>query len=391
MIKLDDKKRCSGCHSCYNKCPQKCITMKEDDEGFLYPYVNEQNCISCGKCKVVCPILNKYKGHPKGNAYACINKNEKIRLNSSSGGIFTLIAEWVIDCGGVVFGVVFDSELNAYHTEIDTKEGLYKLCGSKYLQSRINNTYSKAEKYLKQERKVLFAGTPCQISGLRTYLGKEYDNLIMQDIICHGVPSPMVWQKYLEYQSKINKSPVDRESFPTFRRKDEGWKRYSVSFKFLNDTEYKETIDKDLYMRAFLSNICLRPSCYNCHSKSLERESDITLADFWGIENILPEMFDDKGTSLVLVNTEKGQSVFDAISKGMEYKAVDIDEAAKYNSAAFKSCIEPEKREWFMQNITADNFDKCVRKCTNPSLTKRFEREVKAVLKRIYKMCIGYK
>lgn len=383
MIKLADKNLCSGCHACYNICPQNCITMDADDEGFLYPDIEQEKCVSCGRCKTVCPVLREYNGHKRGQAYACINKNDEIRMNSSSGGIFTLIAEYVTEQGGIVFGASFDSELNVHHIEVKNKDGLYKLRGSKYLQSRIGNTYAVAESYLKQGRIVLFSGTPCQISGLKAYLGKEYDNLIMQDIICHGVPSPMVWQKYLAYQEEIYDCPIDRKSNPAFRQKDEGWKIYNVSFKFINDAVYKKSSDKDLYIKAFLSNICLRPSCYNCNSKFLERESDITLADFWGVENVVPDMFDDKGTSLVFVNSPKGRKIFEKISKDMLYKEVDIDNAVMYNSSAFKSCSMPLKRKTFMQNITSENFGEYVHRCTKRSFMERVNSKAKKIIRRV--------
>lgn len=382
MSQLADKYICSGCHACYNICPKNCITMETDSEGFLYPHIDERRCIDCGRCGEVCPVLHEYRGNKKGQAYACINRNEEIRMKSSSGGVFNLIAEWTIEHSGIVFGAAFDKQLNVKHIEVESEKDLYKLRGSKYLQSRIGDTYKTTERYLKQGRIVLFTGTPCQISGLKAYLGKEYDNLIMQDLICHGVPSPDIWQKYLVYQEKAHSCPIDRESLPVFRLKSKGWKRYSVSFNLLNDTEYQETLDKDMFMKAFLNNLCLRPSCYNCHSKSLERESDITLADFWGVENLLPDMFDDKGTSLVFINSEKGRRLFEKVAANTIFKEIDIDEAAIYNSSAYKSSIKPNNREWFMENLTADTFDEIVNKCVRISMIKRARRIFKSAVKK---------
>lgn len=391
MQKLADRNICSGCHACFNICPKHCITMEADDEGFLYPHIQEQNCINCGRCNAVCPVLKEYRGQKKGRAFACINNDETIRLNSSSGGIFTMIAEYVIDKGGIVFGASFDDKLNVHHTAVDSKSDLYKLRGAKYLQSSINDTYNEAEQYLKQGKIVLFSGTPCQISGLRSYLNNDYDNLIMQDIICHGVPSPMVWRKFLEYQKNINNCDIDRKTMPSFRLKDRGWKRYSLSFKFINGKEYRETIDKNLYMQAFLGNVCLRQACYDCHSKSLERESDITLGDFWGVEKVVPGMYDNKGTSLVFVNSQKGFRVFNEISKNMKCKEVDIDEAAKYNSSSFKSCSKPKNRYLFMKNVSAHNFDKCVSKYTKDSLKKRTVKKIKILIKGCVNKCLKTK
>lgn len=382
MQEIANKKICSGCHACCSICPKHCIEMIPDSEGFYYPETDEQKCIDCKMCKRVCPILNEHTGN-KGRAYACINKDENVRIKSSSGGIFTLIAEDVLRLGGVVFGAAFDDELNVYHTDIKSSDDLEKLRGSKYLQSRIGDAYKKAKEYLDKGQTVLFTGTPCQISGLKSYLGKEYDNLITLDFICHGAPSPQVWQKYLEYLSLIENKKINRNYKPEFRDKSTGWQKFSMSVFFEGGKRHTQTLSDDLYMKAFLKDLILRPSCYNCHSKSLERESDITLADFWGIENILPEMFDNKGTSLVLINSLKGQKMFDIISDKMRYKAVDINEAVKYNTAAYKSCAENKNRDKFMNEITAENFDKVVKKYTKQNFIKRCLVKIKRIIKRM--------
>lgn len=382
MRKITEKQMCSGCHACYNICPKRCIDMQIDSEGFWYPFIDEEQCVDCGLCKNVCPVLNEYKGK-KGQAYACINKDENILMKSSSGGVFTLIAEMILDMEGVVFGAAFDDDLNVCHTEVKSKAELYKIRGSKYLQSNIGDTYKKAKLYLEDNREVLFTGTPCQISGLKAFLGKEYDNLTTQDIICHGVPSPRVWQQYLEYLSKTRGSTVDKKNLPAFRLKQSGWMNFSVKISFNNGENHIQQFADDLYMQAFLKDLCLRESCYNCHSKAIERESDITLADFWGVENVIPEMFDDKGVSLVLVSSPKGQKIFEAISDKMVYKAVDIDEAAKYNPAAYKSCERNKKRDEFMSKITAGKFNKIVNKCTKQNLLKGYLGKIKRIIRKV--------
>lgn len=379
-MELADKEVCSGCHACFNACPKHCITMTYDEDGFLQPNIDTSICIECGKCKAVCPVLKDYNGNPKGKAFACINNNDNIRIQSSSGGVFTLIAEYVLDNGGVVFGAAFDDELNVKHIEVSTKKELNLLRGSKYLQSEIGDSFIRVKEYLENGKLVLFTGTPCQISGLKAYLNKAYDNLIMQDLICHGVPSPKVWQIYLRYQSKKHKSQVDRESIPVFRKKDEGWQRFSVSLSFINGAEYCSTFDRDLFMNAFLSNICLRLSCYNCHSKSLNRESDITLADFWGVDNVIPELFDDIGTSLVLVNSKKGMKIFEYISQYMKCRETDIDVAVSYNLAAKKSSDMPKNRNKFMKYLNSNNFAKLTNKYSKAPFMLRLKIFVKKVL-----------
>jgi len=337
--------------------------MISDSEGFLYPRIDKTRCNNCRACERACPILREYKGNKKGRAFSCINKDEHVRMQSSSGGVFTLIAEYVINMGGVVFGAAFDEQWNVCHICVDKIDDLHKLRGSKYLQSTIGQSYTKVKELLNAGRSVLFSGTPCQIGGLKSYLGKEYDNLILQDLICHGVPSPMIWQTYLRFR-KAERG----KSHPTFRHKVKGWIRYSVSIPVGINMEYRATLDKDPFMRVFLNDLCLRPSCYNCHFKSLERQSDITLADFWEVRRELPEMFDDKGTSLVLVNSEKGERIFEAVSEKMAVKEVKYDKAVKYNPAAFRSAILPEQKRYeFFAKINDENFDKLASKlCKRP-------------------------
>ncbi|BES66458.1 Coenzyme F420 hydrogenase/dehydrogenase, beta subunit C-terminal domain [Gottschalkiaceae bacterium SANA] len=377
---LKKYKSCMGCHACYSICPAGCIAMDEDKEGFRYPRVNYEKCIRCSKCIDVCPIINKTMVESNPKSYACLNNDEDVRLDSSSGGMFTLIAEKIIDLGGVVFGAGFNDEFEVKHSYVEAKERLWQLRGSKYVQSKIGDSYQQAKKFLDSKRGVLFTGTPCQIAGLQSYLGKSYSNLITIDIICHGVPSPEIWRKYVEFRESRAESRVKRIDF---RQKDEGWKRYSVLFLFKNNTEYRQNLHKDLYMRAFLKDVCLRPSCYDCKFKGLNRQSDITLADFWGIQNMLPEMDDDKGTSLIFVNSESGQSVFNEIKDGMIYKEVDLEEAVKYNSAAIKSSQYNAKRDMFMAEKDNLSFDRLVKKNCTDKLTIRIKRKFRLIIKKI--------
>lgn len=373
MIDLEIKndRDCMGCYGCYNICPVQCITMESNNEGFWYPKVDYDKCIKCKKCINVCPIINKAVPDNEPLAYACYNKNENIRLDSSSGGVFTLVANEILNNNGVVFGVQLNQDFNAIHSYTESKEGLEKYRGSKYLQSRVGDTYKEVKGFLDKDRDVLFTGTPCQISGLKSYLGKPYSNLLCMDNICHGVPSPKVWGKYVDFREKKSGSTTQRIAF---RLKHEGWKLYSVLFVFTNNTEYRENQKKDLFMRAFLKDICLRPSCYDCEFKSIHRKSDITMADFWGIQNIAPELDDDRGTSLIFVNSDSGENMFDRIKNNMIFKDVNINEAISYNPAAIKSVSCHPKRNEFFNELDMLEFDTLVNKYCRDNLTVRIKR-----------------
>ena len=382
MINVSVKGNCSGCHACASVCPKKCITMKRDPEGFLYPHADNSVCVECGLCEKVCPLLNretkKEKQYPE--AYAVVNSEAEIRETSSSGGVFTLIAEYILEQGGVVFGAAFNDKNEVEHIYTEDKKELYKLRGAKYVQSLIGDTYVQAKAFLEDGKKVLYTGTPCQIGGLKSFLGKEYDNLFCQDIICHGVPSPDVWKKYLEYREKKAGSKIKEISF---RNKKHGWKKYSVKFIFENNSVYSKKASEDLYMRGYLSDLCLRPSCYQCEFKSLERQADITLADFWGIENIIPKMDDDKGTSLVLVHSEKGAELLSEVCRKAEAEVVDLQKAVSYNGAAVKSTRLPELRENFLKDIKTGDFEKVVNLYTvKKSFVKKVLRKCLRIVKR---------
>lgn len=374
---IKQKEHCMGCYACANICPVECILMENEPEGFRYPKVDYNICIKCIKCIHVCPILNKSIVNNQPVAYACINNDESIRRQSSSGGVFTLLAEQIIDKGGVVFGAAFDENLVLQHRCVEKEIELEELRGSKYLQSQIGNTYNQAKVFVESGLWVLFSGTPCQIGGLKSYLGKSYENLISVDFICHGVPSPLAWQKYVKFQ-EINVGSSIRSI--AFRRKDAGWKQFSVSLVFKNNAHYLQPLNKDLYMKAFLKDICLRPSCHACKFKSLNRRSDITLADFWGVQNMLPEMDDDQGTSLIFVNSFRGQEMFDSISSKMKYIEVDINEAVQYNSAAIKSVKANSNRENFFRNLEKMDFDQLVNKYCKDKLMIRIKKKIKSLL-----------
>ena len=350
MIEIGNKQNCCGCAVCTQACPKHCITMVEDAEGFLYPDVELEKCVDCNMCQRVCPMLNKTdEDAPYTKAYAAYNLDEKERLQSSSGGVFSLLAKQVLREGGVVYGAAMSEDCtSACHIKAESPDDLVALRGSKYIQSSTEGVYQQIKNELDNKRKVLFSGTPCQIAGLKSLLRTDYENLLCVGVICHGVPSSKIWRKYLRYRENRAGASA-RRTF--FRHKYYGWKMFAVLFEFSNSTAYKQILYKDLFMQMFLQNICLRPSCYSCHFKGLHELADISLADFWGAENVCPELDDDKGLSLVLVHTPKGNELFQEIKGTMISKEVDFQQAALQNPAIFESCTEPINRDSFMNDM----------------------------------------
>ncbi len=353
-IQITNKETCTGCSACAERCPQNCIQMIRDNEGFLYPEVDEDACINCGLCLKTCPITNPVSlSEKKPVAYAGWIGDDQLRKESSSGGVFTALAEKVItEKRGVVFGAVFDKEHRVMHACAESIEELGLLRGSKYTQSVIGETYREAKSFLDEGRTVLFSGTPCQIGGLYSYLGRNYENLYTTDIVCHGVPSPLVWEKYLEYRT--NPDRVVKQV--CFRNKQSGWKKFSMYVEYEEGKNYCVSFSQDPYMDVFLKNWCLRPSCYHCNYKSTHRQADITLADFWGIERILPEIDDDGGTSLIIVHTRKGRRLLSEINNRVQLRKTMLEAAVKYNSAMIQSPEMPLLRSVFMDRIQSQGF-----------------------------------
>ncbi len=325
MISLN-KKDCCGCESCAQVCPQKCIEMVADKEGFKYPVIDKSKCVDCHLCEKSCPSLKEMNNatvedSSKTDCYVARNNSDE-RQNSSSGGIFVLLAKRILSEGGAVFGAAFDSQWRVQHIECTDVSMLNKLMKSKYTQSTNNNSFQKAREYLKEGRKVLYVGTACQIAGLKAFLGKEYDNLYTADILCHGVPSPKVWELYVkeliaEYGSEI--------SDINFRDKSIGWHNYSFKVAFENGSVFCQEHDKNAYMNLFTHDSILRPSCHFCKFKGFPRYSDITLGDAWGIEKKKPEMDDDKGTSVIICNNERGRCLLEEIEDGLEMQQGELD------------------------------------------------------------------
>lgn len=338
--------------------------MHYDKDGFLYPQIDINECSNCGLCKRICPVNNNKNQTKKPlDIFAAFNNNEDIRLSSSSGGLFSLFAEWVLDSGGIVYGAAFDKEWDVSHISVETIENLSKLRGSKYIQSNVGDSFSQAEKELKKGRLVLFTGTPCQIAGLQAFLRQHYDNLILIDILCHGVPSTRVFHTYI--QERAHNKKID---YINMRSKRQGWKNYHFD---IND--YSKSWNEDTFMRAFLNNLILRPSCYSCLYKDGKTFSDISLGDFWGVKQCHKELDDDKGISIVLLNTEKGKELFDKI--GVTHKTrILLNEASIYNSG-LTGLVKPHKNrsKFFKELQSAPNVTVLMERLLKPSIWKHIK------------------
>ena len=406
MINIEDKKRCCGCNACLQRCPKSCIMVQEDEEGFLYPVVDKEVCVDCGLCEKVCPVLNQREERKPLEVYAAFNKNEEIRMQSSSGGVFTALAEQIIQEGGVVFGARFNEDWEVIHDYTETAVGLSAFRGSKYVQSRIGDTFNQAEQFLKQGRSVLFSGTPCQIAGLKLFLRKEYENLLTVDFICHGVPSPGVWRKYLEEliaREGKKKNSVLSHSNPIlpnsmrdisrieFRNKRLGWKKYSFALTLSvpighgakNTVLLSEPYNENIFMKGFLADLYLRPSCYACPSKSLKSGSDVTIGDYWGIQNIKPEIDDDKGICCFLINTEKGlhwQNKIDV--KKTVSNFIDVE---KGNPSIIYAVVMPKNRIRFFSRLNGCQLIKLISQYTQLSVMFRVKIFMYNLLKGNYK------
>lgn len=391
MIKIQKREECCGCSACQQICPQKCISLLPDNEGFLYPHVNLQKCVDCRLCEKVCPVLNQEDERKPIEVYAAYNRNEDIRIKSSSGGIFTLIAEEIINMNGVVFGVRWNSDWEAIFDYTTKVEDLRLFRGSKYVQAKLDNTFHLVEKFLKDEKKVLFTGTPCQIAGLRKFLRRDYPNLLLMDLICEGVPSPKVWKKYLEEELCLhNKSSQSQTTNKkslyiidniSFRDKGNGWKNYGIIIFGHYESELTKsniTLGRESpYLQALFYNLHLRPICYSCPFKQCKSYSDITIADYWGIHINHPEMDDNKGTSMVFLNTTKGISHF-PLNKTI-YLKTRYEENFYFNNIITSARKHKNRDKFYAKIDKCKSIKKLLKKCTFP-LSYRIMETTKYVL-----------
>ena len=370
MINLANISKCSGCAACEQICVAGAIEMKESKEGFLFPELNSEKCISCKKCEKVCPVVNPLSCTKPEKFFAARAKDEAVVLTSSSGGIFGTLAKNVLSRSGVVFGAGYDENLRLVHKSAGAEEELLSLMGSKYIQSDVCDAYKKAKSELESGRQVLFAGTPCQIAGLKKFLCKEYDNLILVDFICHGVPSPKLFSKYLEFMSKDKEIKSVR-----FRDKTENKKTgHQISITYKDESVYRKPVTEDHYMRAFIENISLRESCYNCSFKNFNSGSDITIGDFWGLEKTDSPLKDKDGVSLVILNTAKGETVFESVKDNTDTDLRCMEEAVRDNKSMITSTRRNPLRNKYLKAMNKTSIDKLNKKYCGNSFGVKLRR-----------------
>lgn len=387
MIEIIDKKDCCGCHACYSACPKQCITMKEDEEGFLYPHVDVSNCIECGLCEKVCPVQNPIKlDEFEQRAVLFQHNDQQVLKESTSGGLFTAIASWVISKGGIVFGAAYDGNLTIRHEGVETVGELSKFRNSKYAQSVIGDSFLQVRELLKQDRWVLFSGTPCQLEGLSKFLRKEYEKLVMVDLVCHACPSPKVFRKYIEVTENAHNKEAKNVKF---RDKVYGYKYSLMTFYDQNDALwYKEGIDTDVMMRAFFNNISPRPSCFACPSKKQYRITDFTIWDCFDVEKFSKELDNDKGVTRSLMHTPKAFAIWGEIKKEGLTLEIPVEKAVEGVKEMYHSVEMNPKREAFFRDLNAMPASEVFQKYFPITLRHRLEKQIRLWSNRlgIYKM-----
>lgn len=355
-MQVTENKLCTGCRMCEKICPVQAIHMVENEEGFIYPEIDNNKCIKCNLCKRKCPQNEDEMKKNKDQIIMAVKNKESIEAKkSTSAGVSHVIAKEAIKKGYVVFGCVMDKELNVYQKQIDKIEDLDLIRGSKYVFSDTKDTFLQAKQLLEEDKKVLYIGTPCQISGLKACLGKNYDNCITIDIVCHGVPSLKLFKTYIKnLEKKFNSRIIKYE----FRNKDKvEWGRF-CSKVCTNEKDYYINADFDPYYYNFLKGTTYRESCYNCKYANFERQADITLADFWGIEKVDKTFFDKNGVSLVIVNSIKGKKCLKEIEEYVEIKNYSKEDASKKNGNLLKPTERPSIRDFIYEEIDDSNYIK---------------------------------
>ena len=382
MIKIENPANCCGCTACANICNRKAINMTEDKEGFLYPVADCDLCNNCGLCEKVCPITkrkNKKESNKYKELYAVRHKDEDVLLNSSSGGAFSALADWFIQNDGVVYGAVYNEKMQVVHSRATTTNEYSEMRGSKYSQSDLQGTFLKCKEDLKEGKLVLFTGTPCQIAGLKSFLMRPYENLITVDLVCHAVPSPRVFADYVDSVNKKFKDTL--KSINMRYKKSCGWSHsYSFCYSFCSGKEMVDPIGFSNWGRYFFSGCIDRPSCHQCLFTNFDREGDFTIADFWDDLMLRPDIKSSKGTSLFMINTEKGSMLFPKIKSLRSWK---ISEYESLQRCLIKPSDASPRREEFWNCYLENGYEETMRKFFPVRLRQIISQKIKKTLKKI--------
>lgn len=379
MVKgFQDPQHCCGCAACADICPCNAISMTGKD-GFDYPEINEELCVECGLCEKVCVFAkNEPAKSCQQAAYACKNK-ESVRMKSSSGGIFTALSDEMLGKGGVVYGACFDGTMVLRHKRAATSAQRDAMRGSKYIQSDMAGVHRQVKEDVKANVPVLFVGTPCQVAGLKSFLGRDYENLLTVDVICHGVPSPELWRQFVDY---INEKYDANMAHYAFRNKQVSWRRYSPVVCFDDGRVIGENKDTGAFVELFRYDVCMRPSCAVCPYASMDRQGDITIGDFWGIEKVQPQMDDGKGVSAVLVNTEKGVLAMKAAENDLELTACTPEQISAGQPNLHRPSQPSNKAAAFQQDWKSMPFEGLLKKYTRVGFKRRVIDLIKKILGR---------
>lgn len=381
MIQIADKKQCCGCSACESICPEKAIKMLPDNEGFLYPQVDDEICIQCDLCDKTCPIINPITSDKEPKGYIVRNNDKEIVKDSTSGGVFTAVAKYVLDKQGVVFGVGYDSSMKVIYKRAENKSEITEMRGSKFVQSNITGIYENVKQTLKSERLVLFTGTPCQVAGLIGFLREKPDNLLCVDFICRGVASPLLWDNYLQTMQNKYKSAI---SFVKFKNKTYGYHATTMKVNFQNKKTYKASGRIDPMMKAYVNELASRPSCAACSFKSERHISDLTMFDCYKFSEITGEKDDNKGYSSLFVNSYIGEMVIKAIVNDIEMLTVDYHELIKWNGIMVCNSAKPHsKRDEFYSYATRMTIHEAINKVMPITKKDRLIEWSKAVIYRI--------
>lgn len=387
MPNLATKEYCTGCTACASACPKGCIAMTADENSFLCPVIDADQCVLCGLCEKVCPIVNPLTvavNMPK--AYAAYSTDETVRMQSSSGGVFTEIAKAVLADSGAVYGAAYNEQFEVVHTCAESEHDMARLRGAKYAQSDLRGVFANVRTQLEQGRKVLFSGTPCQVGGLKAFLRKDYDNLIAVDFVCHSVPSPMAWREYVKYRAEQDNNGKMPDTI-NLRSKQSGWTNYQYSnlFAYTDGHTHVARSGESLYMKLFVGGYINRESCAHCHFKGYHRVSDLTIGDFWGIWDIAPEMDDNKGTSVLLVQSLRGAMLIEEISDQLILKPVTLEEASQQNQAMLKTSQSDTSRTEALEMIRDGQIGDFESRFLpeNPTIAQQIRRAVGKFLRRL--------